>query len=224
MTTKCYFYSMEIRLNHHVFVFLTIIVISLMSLSCSNRPICVDSRLDGYWNMVLDSLVINRSAKVEFGNINFNFTCKNVELPLLQTPRVDVKGKTLLDADINEDSLKKDWSNYQKAIRESNGTWELYSSKDSIKIHAIQHPSLMESQIFNDSSLCAFYLGKSSFCGCRNFPGFFGETAPVCCVFFPVCLCYTMVTKHRLPGNLPNCTYTAHKNCPVKMKKRLKLS
>lgn len=93
---------MEIRLNHHVFVFLTIIVISLMSLSCSNRPICVDSRLDGYWNMVLDSLVINRSAKVEFGSINFNFTCKNVELPLLQTPRVDVKGKTLLDADINK--------------------------------------------------------------------------------------------------------------------------
>ena len=61
-----------------------------MSLSCSNRPICVDSRLDGYWNMVLDSLVINRSAKVELGSINFNFTCKNVELPLLQTPRVDV--------------------------------------------------------------------------------------------------------------------------------------
>lgn len=120
---------MEIRLNHHVFVLLTIIVISLMSLFCSNRPICVDSRLDGYWNMVLDSLVINRSAKVEFGSINFNFTCKNVELPLLQTPRVDVKGKTLLDADINEDSLKKDWSNYQKAIRESNGTWELYSSR-----------------------------------------------------------------------------------------------
>lgn len=59
-----------------------------MSLSCSNRPICVDSRLDGYWNMVLDSLVINRSAKVEFGSINFNFTSKNVELPLLQTPRV----------------------------------------------------------------------------------------------------------------------------------------
>lgn len=131
---------MEIRLNHHVFVLLTIIVISLMSLSCSNRPICVDSRLDGYWNMVLDSLVINRSAKVEFGSINFNFTCKNVELPLLQTPRVDVKGKTLLDADINEDSLKKDWSNYQKAISESNGTWELYSSKDSIKIQALSHP------------------------------------------------------------------------------------
>ena len=104
-----------------------------MSLSCSNRPICVDSRLDGYWNMVLDSFVINRSAKVEFGSINFNFTCKNVELPLLQTPRVDVKGKTLLDADINEDSLKKDWSNYQKAIRESNGTWELYSSKGFYK-------------------------------------------------------------------------------------------
>ena len=110
-----------------------------MSLSCSNRPICVDSRLDGYWNMVLDSLVINRSA-IEFGSINFNFTSKNVELPLLQTPRVDVKGKTLLDADINEDSLKKDWSNYQKAIRESNGIWELYGSKDSIKIHAPAHP------------------------------------------------------------------------------------
>ena len=126
---------MEIRLNHHVFVFLTIIVISLMSLSCSNRPICVDSRLDG------------------FGSINFNFTCKNVELPLLQTPRVDVKGKTLLDADINEDSLKKDWSNYQKAIRESNGTWELYSSKDSIKIHAPAHP-------FNGQYKIAFYKVK----------------------------------------------------------------
>lgn len=69
---------MGIRLNHHVFVFLTIIVISLMSLSCSNRPICVDSRLDGYWNMVLDSLVINRSAKVEFGSVNFNFTLMKV--------------------------------------------------------------------------------------------------------------------------------------------------
>ena len=95
------------------------------------------------------------------------------------------------------------------------------NARDSIKIHAIQHPSLMESQIFNDSSFCTFYLGKSSFCGCRNFPGFFGETAPVCCVFFPVCLCYTMVTKHRLPGNLPNCTYTAHKKSPVKMKKEV---
>lgn len=125
-----------------------------MSLSCSNRPICVDSRLDGYWNMVLDSLVINRSAKVEFGSINFNFTCKNVELPLLQTPRVDFKGKTLLDADINEDSLKKDWSNYQKAIRESNGTWELYSSKDSIKIHAPAHP-------FNGQYKIAFYKVKT---------------------------------------------------------------
>ena len=144
---------MEIRLNHHVFVLLTIIVISLMSLSCSNRPICVDSRLDGYWNMVLDSLVINRSAKVEFGSINFNFTCKNVELPLLQTPRVDVKGKTFLDADINEDSLKKDWSNYQKAISESNGTWELYSSKDSIKIHAPAHP-------FNGQYKIVFYKVK----------------------------------------------------------------
>ena len=61
------------------------------------------------------------------------------------------------------------------------------------------------------------------FCGCRNFSCFFGETAPACCVFFPVCLCYTMVTKHRLPVNLPNCTYTAHENCPVKTKKRLKL-
>ena len=101
----------------------------------------------------VDSLVINRSAKVEFGSINFNFTCKNVELPLLQTPRVDVKGKTLLDADINEDSLKKDWSNYQKAIRESNGTWELYSSKDSIKIHAPAHP-------FNGQYKIAFYKVK----------------------------------------------------------------
>ena len=105
-----------------------------MSLSCSNRPICVDSRLDGYWNMVLDSLVINRSAKVEFGSINFNFTCKNVELPLLQTLRVDVKGKTLLDADINEDSLKKDWSNHQKAIRESNGTPDFVNAPPKLKL------------------------------------------------------------------------------------------
>lgn len=131
---------MEIRLNHHVFVLLTIIVISLMSLSCSNRPICVDSRLDGYWNMVLDSLVINRNTKIEFSSINFNFSNKNVELPLLRTPEIDFKGKTLLDEDIDEDSLKKDWYYYQKSIKESNGTWELYSSKDSVKIQALSHP------------------------------------------------------------------------------------
>ena len=140
MTTKCYFCSMEIRLNHHVFVLLTIIVISLMSLSCSNRPICVDSRLDGYWNMVLDSLFINRNTKIEFSSINFNFSNKNVELPLLRTPEIDFKGKTLLDEDIDEDSLKKDWYYYQKSIKESNGTWELYSSKDSVKIQALSHP------------------------------------------------------------------------------------
>lgn len=59
------------------------------------------------------------------------------------------------------------------------------------------------------------------FCGCRNFAGFFGETAPACRVFFPLRLCYTMVTKHRLPGNLPNCTYAVHEKSPVKMKKEV---
>ena len=37
------------------------------------------------------------------------------------------------------------------------------------------------------------------FCGCRNFSSFFGETAPACCVFFPLRLCYTILKykKHN---------------------------
>lgn len=145
---------MKIRLKHHLFVLLTIMVISFTFLSCSNHPVCVDSRLDGYWNMVLDSLIINRSTKNEFSSINFNFSAKNIELPLVQTPHVDLKSKTLLDADIDEDSLKKDWDNYQKVIKESNGTWELYSLKDSIKIQAPSHP-------FNGQYKITFYKVKS---------------------------------------------------------------
>lgn len=115
-----------------------ILTIAYMTSTFSHKK--VEFRLYGYWNMVLDSLVINRNTKIEFSSINFNFSNKNVELPLLRTPEIDFKGKTLLDEDIDEDSLKKDWYYYQKSIKESNGTWELYSSKDSVKIQALSHP------------------------------------------------------------------------------------
>ena len=117
-----------------LFIAVVILTIAYMTSTFSHKK--VENRLYGYWNMVLDSLVINRNTKIEFSSINFNFSSKNVELPLLRTPEIDFKGKTLLD----EDSLKKDWYYYQKSIKESNGTWELYSSKDSVKIQALSHP------------------------------------------------------------------------------------
>ena len=75
-----------------------ILTIAYMTSTFSHKK--VEIRLYGYWNMVLDSLVINRNTKIEFSSINFNFSNKNVELPLLRTPEIDFKGKTLLDEDI----------------------------------------------------------------------------------------------------------------------------
>mgnify|MGYP004530892351 CR=1 FL=1 len=134
--------NVNLLLKSRKILFIIIIAIGIIT---ANRMINPDNgmvrvRLQGYWNMVPDSFVINRSTEIGFSGINFNFSNKNVELPLLQTPNVDLKGKTLLDADIDEDSLKKDWYYYQKAVKESNGTWELYSSNDSIKIKAPEHP------------------------------------------------------------------------------------
>lgn len=88
-----------------LFIAVVILTIAYMTSTFSHKK--VENRLYGYWNMVLDSLVINRNTKIEFSSINFNFSNKNVELPLLRTPEMDLKGKTLLDEDIDEDSLKK---------------------------------------------------------------------------------------------------------------------
>ena len=114
------------------------IIIGYMAGYSHNKQI--ENRLEGYWNLVIDSLVIKRNTKAEFATSNLNFSYKTVELPLIQTLSIDFKGKTLLDADIDKDSLAKFEYYYQKAEHESQGTWELYNSKDSIRIHALSHP------------------------------------------------------------------------------------
>lgn len=126
------------RFSFLVIIIIVLIVVCLIGKSANKGN--VESRLYGYWNMVPDSLVMKGSTKNEFVSIVFNFSNQSVELPLLRTPNVNLQGKTLLDADINEDSLNKDWCYYQKSIKEAIGTWKLYSSKDSIEIHALSHP------------------------------------------------------------------------------------
>ena len=134
----------NISLKSKIIIFFLIIAIVVSTIiwqitgASSNKY--VESRLDGYWNMVVDSLEMKRVAKVEFTTLNFNFSHNNVELPLLQTPQIDFKGKTLLDHDIDTDSLDKYEYLFEKSKLASHGTWNLYDSKDSIKINAPLHP------------------------------------------------------------------------------------
>lgn len=81
------------KLIHSLSILLAVVAIALTSYSCRNRSFYVMPRLYGYWNMVIDSLVVNRSTVSRFSSINFNFSDKKVELPLVEQPSVDFKGK-----------------------------------------------------------------------------------------------------------------------------------
>lgn len=136
------------KLIYSLSILLAVVAITLTSYSCRNRSFYVMPRLYGYWNMVIDSLVVNRSTVSRFSSINFNFSDKKVELPLVEQPSVDLKGKTLLDKDINQDSLRKSDLLFEKAKSDAIGTFSLL--KDSIRITAPHHP-------FNGTYKITFY-------------------------------------------------------------------
>lgn len=125
-------------MKHSLFVILTIMVISLTSSSC--RRVYKDARLYGYLNIVPDSFYMERSREYKFASINFEFSDIGVELPIVESSvKVDLQGKTLLDEDINQDSLKKDWDLWVKAQKDASGTYML-PAKDSLRIIAPSHP------------------------------------------------------------------------------------
>lgn len=126
-------------MKHSLFVVFTIMIISLTSSSCPTHPVYMDARLDGPLNIVPDSFYMERSKEYRFESINFDFSDEGVSLPLVETAKVDVGGKTLLDEDIDQDSLKKSDSLYQKAIKDATATYML-PTKDSLRIIAPSHP------------------------------------------------------------------------------------
>ena len=127
-------------MKHSLFVVFTIIVISLTSSSCPTHPVYMDARLDGPLNIVPDSFYMERSKEYRFASVNFNYGDEmSVSLPLVETDKVDMGGKTLLDEDLDQDSLTKSDSLYRKSIEDADGTYIL-STKDSLRIIAPSHP------------------------------------------------------------------------------------
>lgn len=127
-------------MKHSLFVVFTIIVISLTSSSCPTHPVYMDARLDGPLNIVPDSFYMERSKEYRFASVNFNFGDEmSVSLPLVETDKVDMGGKTLLDEDLDQDSLTKSDSLYRKSIEDADGTYIL-PTKDSLRIIAPSHP------------------------------------------------------------------------------------
>lgn len=127
-------------MKHSLFVVFTIIVISLTSSACPTHPVYMDARLDGPLNIVPDSFYMERSKEYRFASVNFNFGDEmSVSLPLVETDKVDMGGKTLLDEDLDQDSLTKSDSLYRKSIEDADGTYIL-STKDSLRIIAPSHP------------------------------------------------------------------------------------
>lgn len=127
-------------MKHSLFVVFTIIVISLTSSACPTHPVYMDARLDGPLNIVPDSFYMERSKEYRFASVNFNFGDEmSVSLPLVETDKVDMGGKTLLDEDLDQDSLTKSDSLYRKSIEDADGTYIL-PTKDSLRIIAPLHP------------------------------------------------------------------------------------
>lgn len=127
-------------MKHSLFVVFTIIVISLTSSSCPTHPVYMEARLDGPLNIVPDSFYMERSKEYRFASVNFNFGDEmSVSLPLVETDKVNMGGKTLLDEDLDQDSLTKSDSLYRKSIEDADGTYIL-STKDSLRIIAPSHP------------------------------------------------------------------------------------
>ena len=86
----------------------------------------MDARLDGPLNIVPDSFYMERSKEYRFASVNFNFGDEmSVSLPLVETDKVDMGGKTLLDEDLDQDSLTKSDSLYRKSIEDADGTYIL---------------------------------------------------------------------------------------------------
>ena len=131
-------YKSILLMKQSLFVNFTITMILLTVFSC--RPVYKDARLYGFLNLVPDSFYMERSKEYKFSSLNFNFADLGVELPIVESSiKVDLHGKTLLDEDINQDSLKKDWDLWGKAQKEASGTYML-PAKDSLRIIAPSHP------------------------------------------------------------------------------------
>lgn len=140
MQDKVEGYKSVLLMKHSLFVVFTIIVISLTSSSCPTHPVYMDARLDGPLNIVPDSFYMERSKEYRFASVNFNFGDEmSVSFPLVETDKVDMGGKTLLDEDLDQDSLTKSDSLYRKSIEDADGTYIL-PTKDSLRIIAPSHP------------------------------------------------------------------------------------
>ena len=125
-------------MKHSLFVIFTMVMIPLTLSSC--QRVYKDARLYGYLNIVPDSFYMERSKEYKFASINFDFSDLGVELPIVESSiKVDIQGKTLLDEDINQDSLQKDWNLWVKAQKDASGTYML-PTKDSLRIIAPSHP------------------------------------------------------------------------------------
>lgn len=168
-----------------IFTILFSICIGYIIGNTSNKQ--VEKRLDGYWNVVVDSLVIKRNTKVKFETLNFYFSSETVKLPLIQIPQIDFKGKTLLDADIDNDSLDKYERFYQKAECESHGIWRLSNTKDSIDIQAISHPlngsyklCFFKTQFWGQEHYFMRMSNDSTYIVCENF--FLAIPIVICCM------------------------------------------
>ena len=72
-----------------LFIAVVILTIAYMTSTFSHKK--VEIRLYGYWNMVLDSLVINRNTKIEFSVVkeirHYVMVCKNCGERIRTAPR-----------------------------------------------------------------------------------------------------------------------------------------
>lgn len=91
----------------------------------------VYSKLQGYYEMVLDSTYVYRSIAYSYFDLNLRIDGKNIRLPLFDCDTISVMRKT------SYDELRKE---FDKREEECNGSWKVISSNpDSIFINAKGH-------------------------------------------------------------------------------------